>query len=274
MRNGSVGIELPWPVVKALTYGRKWSDFARTVGLFSGTVALARMIMRRSGTIRVRCPGTAHHLQLRANSADLDSYVKVFVEGEYDLDVGMEPRTILDAGAHIGCSVAYFAARWPNARIVAVEPIEENLALLKENVDMLSNVTVVQAALWHKPGRVNFANPHGRTDSHMAKSAVNESGGVPAVTVQELMDELPERRFELVKIDIEGAERELFGNNAAWLDNVEALLIELHDRMVPGCLDALNKALEPYDFDLARKGENTLIRNLRRKPLPTIAPAG
>ncbi len=36
---------------------------------------------------------------------------------------------------------------------------------------------------------------------------------------------------------------EIFREEAAWLDRVDVMVVELHDRLVPGCAEALNQAL-------------------------------
>ena len=57
----------------------------------------------------------------------------------------------------------------------------------------------------------------------------------------------------LIKIDIEGAEAELFGRDFEWLDEFPVLIIELHDR--PGIEEPSSRnfwraiaALKPRDF--------------------------
>jgi Methyltransferase FkbM domain len=42
-------------------------------------------------------------------------------------------------------------------------------------------------------------------------------------------------RISLLKLDIEGAEPEVFRNSSAWIDKVDSLIVELHERMKPGC---------------------------------------
>ncbi len=46
---------------------------------------------------------------------------------------GTEPKTILDLGANCGLSVAYLAARFPQATVAAVEPSIHNYAVAGMN---------------------------------------------------------------------------------------------------------------------------------------------
>jgi hypothetical protein len=76
------------------------------------------------------------------------------------------------------------------------------------------------------------------------------------------MQELLERlggQIDLLKLDVEGAERELFSQNPDWLNNVSAIFIELHDPFVPGCAQAFYSALTSRPFRQEQRGDTTFI---------------
>ena len=60
-------------------------------------------------------------------------------------------------------------------------------------------------------------------------------GGVRGVTMPELAG--PDEQIDVLKVDIEGSELDLFGRRTEWLGRVRVLVIELHDRFRPGCRD-------------------------------------
>ena len=66
----------------------------------------------------------------------------------YDSGFRPAPRVVVDAGANIGLSTVFFANKFPQAKIVAIEPEPSNFAMLRDNVAPYPNVTPVQAALW------------------------------------------------------------------------------------------------------------------------------
>jgi hypothetical protein len=81
-----------------------------------------------------------------------------------------------------------------------------------------------------------------------------------SVTIPELLARIPSGRINLLKIDIEGAERELFQANAGeWLSKVDVLVIELHDRFKQGCSKAFYSAICNRDFHQEQVGENIYI---------------
>jgi hypothetical protein len=65
-------------------------------------------------------------LQVRLGTSDINVFVHVFRWGEYAWEFAESPRVIVDAGAYTGLSTAYFAMRYPAAKIIAIEPDEAN----------------------------------------------------------------------------------------------------------------------------------------------------
>jgi hypothetical protein len=69
---------------------------------------------------------------LRTNTADVAVFRQVFVDREYDhaMLAGIHPKQIIDAGAHIGSVSILFAVKFPEARIIAIEPDAKNFEML------------------------------------------------------------------------------------------------------------------------------------------------
>jgi hypothetical protein len=66
--------------------------------------------------------------------------------------------------------------------------------------------------------------------------------------------------IDILKIDIEGAEKELFTYNYEnWLQKVRCIVIELHDLYRPGCATAFFKAISSREFSIFCKGEDIVI---------------
>jgi hypothetical protein len=61
----------------------------------------------------------------------------------------------------------------------------------------------------------------------------NVVGTVTARTIDAIMSMIGIERIDLLKVDIEGAEAELFANPRAWIDRVGVLAIEFHDELQP-----------------------------------------
>ncbi len=83
---------------------------------------------------------------------------------------------------------------------------------------------------------------------------------VEAFTIPELIQSAGGGPIDILKLDIEGAEKVLFGPGCEdWLDSVRVIMIEMHDRFAPGCSSAFYRAIAARDFDQLIKGENVAI---------------
>ena len=129
---------------------------------------------------------------------------------------------IIDAGAHIGLASVWFAERYPDAVIVAVEPEADNFEVLLANTAAYPNVRAVQAALWTSDGTVDLLDPGIGTWGFRVGDVANAgSHAVRAVTVRGLMAEFGLDQVDLLKLDVEGAEIELFSDCSGWIDSVD-----------------------------------------------------
>jgi FkbM family methyltransferase len=208
--------------------------------------------------LKLTVPGSSYRVVARREGSDRASFEHVF-GGAYELDVPAEPKLIVDLGANAGYASVFFALRYPSARVIAVEPVPENARLVRKNVSRLERVDVVEAAAWPRPARLTLVDP-GKGFWGMRVSEDAE-GEVAAVTIPELLDRAGTDRIDILKIDIEGAEAELFSENTAWLGRVGVLVLELHDRFVPGCRAALDGAIERSGvrFHELQRGEDVLL---------------
>ena len=75
------------------------------------------------------------------------------------------------------------------------------------------------------------------------------------MTMHTLMAEMNLDSIDLLKVDIEGAEKEVF-EDCDWMQRVDCLIIELHDRFKPGCSRAVNSVTR--EFSRSQRGEMTL----------------
>jgi hypothetical protein len=79
---------------------------------------------------------------------------------------------------------------------------------------------------------------------------------IQAVTVESLMKDHGMSSIDILKLDIEGAEKKVFSaNDTSWLSKVRVIICELH----PGCWRSFFEALKPYDYDCRQLGENIVV---------------
>jgi FkbM family methyltransferase len=230
----------------------------RRFGLGTGWQAL-RLYASRGARVPLRLPGVGPTLWARPGTADVPTFEEVFVAREYDLPFSdFSPRDIVDLGANIGYASVYFSARWPGVNVLSVEPDAQNVELLGQNTKYWPRIMRLQGAVWSHPARVCVANPSDASNAFQMResSQVSEDEGVAAYTVSQLIDTLGCDRLDLLKMDVEGAEREILQTSHEWLDRVKVLVVELHDRLVPGCAAALHEAIAGRRYRMEIVGAN------------------
>lgn len=206
-------------------------------------------------------------VHMRYRESDAAVLRQVFSRREYDLSkypqrarlvaaydamlaAGKRP-VIIDAGANIGLASIWFAKRFPEATIVAIEPDPGNLELCRRNVAPFKNIKLVEGAIGARAGRVGLSNPQG--EAYAVRTTREESGPVPVFTVADLKAQARGNgALLLVKVDIEGFESDLFSENIDWIDETAALIVEPHDWMLPGqhSSASLQKALFPRGMEM------------------------
>lgn len=223
-------------------------------------VAAAVLPPARGRLCRATVPGSETTVLLRLGSSDISVFNGIFRWLEYGWDLDRAPRTIVDGGAYIGLSAIYFTLRYPGVRVIAVEASEENFRLLVRNTAAFPGIEPVNAALWPRPGSLVLTDPGtGLWGLQVAESAGAQSAGsVRAVTVDELIRDHQLERINLLKVDIEGSEKELFAAPAPWLGQVDAICVELHDWFKAGCSRSFFAAVEEFSVE-AWRGENVLV---------------
>jgi FkbM family methyltransferase len=216
------------------------------------------------GEIRVYLRPIAKKVVLRRQTTDVRCLEKVFVSDEYDPPFQLLPRVIVDAGANVGMATLFFAQRYPQAKILAIEPEASNFEMLKQNCQSLPNITLVRAALWPEHRELKIENPVVDAWAFSISDECGSSDGsprVPAITVTDILDRLCTDHIDLMKIDIEGSELHLFSRNSdKWLGQVHFIVIELHDRLIPGCSHAFYSALVSRKFSQELRGENVFVK--------------
>lgn len=166
---------------------------------------------------------------------------------------------IIDCGANIGLSACYFADLFPKAKVIAIEPDEENCEMIKKHCSDLKNVSFQKFAIGAEPGFVTIADE--RADNNAFRTSRNISNSqnlIPVITINEIYSEHLDCMPFLVKIDIEGFEHDLFSSNIEWFSKTPLVIIETHDWMLPKESNSRSflKAASTHDRDFIHKGEN------------------
>lgn len=212
--------------------------------------ALSLILQRavRSEYISFQPKGVSRRLVLRRNSSDFAVLRQVIGQREVEFNLPSPPEKIVDVGANIGLASVLFANKWPSAQIIAIEPDKDNFELLRKNTCGYQNISCIHGAVWSHRCQMTIKNPDVESFSFQVEEARdgNSANSVTGMTVRDLIT-LLDGQIDLLKIDIEGAEFELFDPKYLdWLGNVQHIAVELHERYAPGVTERVQSACIGY----------------------------
>jgi FkbM family methyltransferase len=213
-------------------------------------------LLKRPCEVKIAVEGINHPIQLRLRTTDVSLLNDIVMNSEYDWDTPKMPRAIVDAGANIGMASIFFANKYPDARIIAIEPEPSNFEMLKKNTSHYPNILAVHGALWNENKTLSISDPGegewGFQTSDRESRATEKGINVRGITLDKLMDECGIDYIDVLKIDIEGSEKEVFENSVRWIDKVGMIAVELHDRFKSGCSSSVYSATKAFDVSRTR----------------------
>lgn len=184
-------------------------------------------------------------IHFRDNTPDQTVILSTLKKGEFAAIKGLVPDLkfglIIDAGGYIGTAAIALSRMYPQARVVSVEPSLENFALLEKNIAPFQNIVAINAALVgvrrdvrlydRLTGQWGFTilqQPRDRRDPA-------EIQVVRGITVSDILAQFSFEGIDILKLDIEGGELEVFEHSDQWIRHVGLIVAELHDRIQKGC---------------------------------------
>lgn len=250
---------------------KAFADLSGAIGL-GAALAFSRYSRR---TLQAnRTPYPLHPKQLlypifiRPNTSDIDVFCQIFLEQEYLCLQGLKDvEFIIDCGANVGYASAYFLSRFPNSKVIAVEADHDNYEAARTNLQPYGDrVTLLHAGVWsHRTGlelRSDSYRDGRQSTRQVQESELGKPGSIEGVDIPYLLKLSGENKISLLKIDIEGAEAEVFSPTSTskeWLPLVQAMVIELHDDSSFGpCSELFHHAIGEQHFHLSQSGELTV----------------
>lgn len=224
-------------------------------------------LMPRTNPIRVQL--CRNPIWLRPGTSDYDVYQQVFRDEEYgDVETDTEIKYILDCGANIGLASIYFLNRFPDSRVLAVEPDPENASICRRNLHPYgTRATVLEGGVWGSCGRLKVVasefGPGQKSGMGVRplRNGDSDNAVVDAFDIPSLMAAGGFEEIDLLKIDIECSERNVFSSSAdRWLPRVHNLVIELHDE---ACRRVFFSAMKEYNFRASSRGDLTYCLDLK-----------
>jgi len=133
--------------------------------------------------------------------------------------------------------------------------------MIRKNLKNFKDIDIIPKGLFNKKAFFRIEDPYQATNSFVIKEVgPNENYDIESITIDEILMSKKIETIDVLKIDIEGAEKDLFEKNYEnWLPKVKIIMVETHDRMIPKCSYSVMKSLNEYNFILYTTTEDTLI---------------
>ena len=200
----------------------------------------------------------------RPNTSDLSVFYQIFTQREYScLDEITDADLIIDCGANVGYSSAYFLSRFPKANLISIEPDTENYSLMTANLAPFNGrVRMLNTAIWSHEADLRFLESSLGPKKEWARRLVEikegESASLKAIDIGSLLQSIDYSTISILKIDVEGAEEVIFASNyESWINNVENIVIEIHNkRAKKNFFDAISNV----GFSCSQFGELTICK--------------
>lgn len=217
---------------------------------------------------RIHPRQSLYPLDVRRGSSDLEVFHQIFADREYAcLENLSDVRLVVDCGANVGYSSAYFLSQFPDCQVIAIEPDPDNFTLLQHNVaEYGDRVQTIQAAVWSHSARLVISKEPYRDGREWTKQVQlcgpDDEADIEGMDVGAILACSGYHRISILKVDVEGAEAVVFKENyQSWLPKVDVIVIELHDDSTFGkASDVFFAAISGQGFHISEVGDITICR--------------
>ena len=203
---------------------------------------------------------------IKKDSSDSRVFEQIILNEEYKTVVdeirkrNIKVETILDLGANIGLSSIYLSAYLSPSKIIALEPSKSTFNRLEGNVEHIVNIICIQKGIWSKNSflKPDLSFRDGQDWSfRLVEDTQKGNEGIEVTTINQLCIDKNISMLDLVKMDIEGGEAEIFKNGKLdWLDRTKVIALEIHDEFE--CRELIEGILNDKKFELMHSGELTI----------------
>lgn len=217
------------------------------------------LIPDRLGLVNKLCYKTNSGLKVitRSKTNDINEAVVVLSGKEYPEKIlglsDIKFPVVIDAGAHIGTFSLLCKLINPKTNIFAIEPHPDNLEILKQNlvINKANNIQIIPYALSDKKETTKLWFKTNKYDGATVQQGSTQNKSFVEVKTITLKEIAMDKKIDILKMDIEGAEYEILKKEAPRLSQrVNKLVLEYHDKYHQDGRNVLVKLLKKNGFQL------------------------
>jgi len=189
-------------------------------------------------------------IYVRTSTPDLNVAIDSLEEEYINITdyINNNPNLIVDAGGYIGTSAIKLSEMFPESKIITLEPISENYKVLLKNIDNYTNIHPIKSALVSRNlGKISMRDRSTgewgytvvKKPSDQRNSRIIEE--VNTITLVDIKNKF-NLSINILKLDIEGGEKDIFENSKKEVNEIDAVIVELHDRITKNCSSSFKEA--------------------------------
>lgn len=211
-------------------------------------------------------------IKLRPFTSDWKVLNQIFIQKEYQPVIDIyhqffdeKPKIVIDCGSNIGFASIWFHIHYPSAKIIAVEPFLSNYLIAEKNMNAcgIQDYKLLHGGIWNSETMLSIDRTFrdGKEWSISLQESKNGKGDIKGYSLTEIIENL-EGNIDILKIDIEGSEKELFNDinyASIFLKKVKCLVIEIHDEFL--IREKIYDALNRNNFFYFNNAESTIAIN-------------
>ncbi len=166
---------------------------------------------------------------LRKNNVDNEVFDYVFKDKYHRPDHPLKSNcpVILDLGVNIGLSVVDFKLLYPSAIVYGYELDKDNAEMAIKNTAGLPDVYIYNQGIWHEKKMVGISGKN--ADAFTIDEKKDQGEHVMTTTLHDVISDHGLKKIDYIKMDIEGAEHEIFQHDLDWLDITGQIKVEVHN---------------------------------------------
>lgn len=207
---------------------------------------------------------------LKRSSSDTMVFEQVIRNKEYKAVIDLanskniELKNIIDAGANIGLTTLYLKSKYPKAKVILLEPENSIFERMKTNLEInqLTDVIPIQCGLWYEETTLQIDRSFRDNEDWSVKLTKHSEGNVANIkckTLSQIKKEFEIDVIDFLKIDIEGAEKEVFLMDEGiktWLPSIKIVALEIHDET--NARHEIETVMKNSGFSIFNSGELTI----------------
>ena len=178
----------------------------------------------------VRFSKLNHPFFVRPGMKDVSVVINNFIREEYGaIEPPCSPKILVDGGAFIGDTSAYFLSKYQRLHCIAFEPMPDSFAAAQKNLSVYGDrVELFQMALTVDGQPIRMAG-----EETGARASACGDIEIESMTIEQILQRLPGNRIDILKLDVEGAEGPIFANEPErWLSRIGFIIVETHGKEV------------------------------------------